>query len=159
MNHETRLREHLVRVLEGRGAHATFDAAVADLPVELRGQRAHAALPTAWSLLEHLRIAQGDILEFSRDPGHVSPEFPGGYWPEAESPPGDAAWDASVAAFRADLGAMRDLVADSSSDLFTPFPHGKGQTLLREALLVADHNAYHVGQLIQLRKILGAWPE
>jgi hypothetical protein len=104
-----------------------------------------------------MRIAQWDILRFSIDPGHVSPEFPAGYWPPDDAPPDAAAWDRSVAAFRVDLKAMMDLVANPQSDLFTPFPHGQGQTLLREAQLVADHNAYHLGQLVIVRRLLGAW--
>jgi hypothetical protein len=152
------LRKHLLNLLEGRGAHADFDAAIADLPVELRGAKPDAQTPhTAWQLVEHLRIAQHDILEFSRNPKHVSPSWPDGYWPQDDAPPDAGAWDRGVEQFRADLKAMRDLVADPGADLFTPFPHGDGQTLLREALLVADHNAYHIGQLVLLRKQLGNW--
>jgi hypothetical protein len=105
-----------------------------------------------------MRLARWDILEFCRNPQHVSPNFPDGYWPRGDAPPGAAAWDRGVDAFRADLRAMQDLVADASSDLFAPIPHGQGQTLLREALLVADHNAYHLGQLVTVRRLLGAWP-
>jgi hypothetical protein len=105
-----------------------------------------------------MRLAQWDILEFSRNPKHVSPEFPDGYWPKSDKPPNDAAWDRSVAAFRADLQDFQDLVADPASDLFAPIPHGQGHTILREALLVADHNAYHLGQLVVVRRALGAWP-
>jgi hypothetical protein len=112
---------------------------------------------TPWRLLEHMRIAQWDILEFSRDPGHVSPAFPEGYWPEGDAPPEAQAWDRSVRAFRADLQAMQDLVRDPATDLFARIPHGDGQTVLREALLVADHNAYHLGQLVMLRRCLGIW--
>ena len=106
-----------------------------------------------------MRIAQWDILRFSVDPAHVSPEFPDGYWPEGDAPPDPSAWDRSVEAFRADLRAMMDLVLDPKTDLFAPIPHGQGQTILREALLVADHNAYHLGQLVTVRRLLGAWPE
>jgi hypothetical protein len=106
-----------------------------------------------------MRIAQWDILEFSRNPAHVSPDFPDGYWPSSDAPPGDEDWDASLASFREDLEAMCHLVADTTRDLLAPFPHGDGQTLLREALLVADHNAYHLGQLVLLRRVLGLWPE
>ena len=112
---------------------------------------------TPWRLLEHLRMAQWDILEFSRNAKHKSPKWPEGYWPDGDAPPNSAAWDASVAAFRRDLVEMEKLVKDPSKDLFDPIPHGQGQTLLREALLVADHNSYHVGQLILLRRLLGAW--
>jgi hypothetical protein len=151
------LRDHLLYLLRGGGAHVDFDAAVADLPPELRGARAAGQPHTPWRLLEHLRIAQWDILEFSRDPRHVSPPFPAGYWPAGDAPPDAGAWDRSVSAFRADLKAMQELVADPATDLFAPIPHGQGQTVLREALLVADHNAYHLGQLVLLRRLLGAW--
>ena len=104
-----------------------------------------------------MRIAQSDILEFSRNPKHVSPEFPAGYWPETDAPPDDKAWEKSVRQFRADLKAMQDLVEDPATDLFAPIPHGDGQTILREALLVADHNSYHLGQLVTVRRLLGAW--
>jgi hypothetical protein len=158
MNRDQALREHLLYLLRGGGAHLDFEAAIADLPVALRGAKVPGVPHTPWRLLEHLRIAQWDILEFSRNPRHVSPPFPGGYWPAGDAPPEEAAWDRSVAAFRADLQAMQDLVADPATDLFAPIPHGQGQTILREALLVADHNAYHLGQLVVVRRALGAWP-
>jgi hypothetical protein len=152
-----RLREHLLYLLKDGGAHLSFDKAVAGLPAELRGAKPPGVPHTPWRLLEHLRIALWDILEFTRNPRHVSPPWPEGYWPAGDAPPDDGAWDRSVAAFRADLRAMRDLVADPGTDLFTPLPHGEGQTALREALLVADHNAYHLGQLVMVRRFLGAW--
>jgi hypothetical protein len=157
MSHEDTLREHLLDLLGGGHAHLSFDKAVAGLPPELRGVRPPGLAHTAWQLLEHLRIAQWDIFRFSIDPAHVSPEFPDGYWPEGDAPPTPDAWDRSVASFRADLKAMMDLVADPSVDLFTSLPHGQGQTVLREALLVADHNAYHLGQLVDVRRLLGGW--
>ena len=153
------LREHLLYLLRGGGAHLDFEAAIADLPIELRGAKVAMVPHTPWRLLEHMRIAQWDILEFSRNPKHISPKFPEGYWPEGDAPPDAAAWDRSVTAFRADLQAMQDLVADPATDLFAPIPHGEGQTILREALLVADHNAYHLGQLVVVRRLLGAWRE
>jgi hypothetical protein len=158
MNQDKALREHLLYLLRGGGAHLHFDAAVADLPAAQRGARPPGVPHTPWRLLEHMRIAQWDILEFSRNGRHVSPKFPEGYWPQGDAPPDAAAWDRSVAAFRADLRAMCDLVADPATDLFAPIPHGEGQTILREALLVADHNAYHLGQLVVVRRALGAWP-
>ena len=152
------LREHLVYLLTGGGAHVSFDAAVARLPASLRGAK-HARAPyTAWEILEHMRLAQWDILEFSRNPAHVSPEWPAGYWPSSKTPPSARAWAQSVKAFRADLQAMVALVENRRTDLFARIPHGDGQTVLREALLVADHNAYHLGQLVLLRKLLKAWP-
>jgi len=153
------LREHLLYLLRGGGAHLDFEKAVAGLPPELRGVRPAGLPHSPWRLLEHLRLAQWDILEFCRNPRHVSPPFPEGYWPEGDAPPDSDAWGRSVNAFRADLRAMEALVADPASDLFTPLPHGEGQTLLREALLVADHNAYHLGQLVVVRRLLGAWEE
>ena len=159
MNGDDSLREHLRELLGGGHAHLTFDKAIAGLPPELRGARPPGLPHTPWRLLEHLRIAQWDILRFSIDPAHISPEFPKGYWPEGDAPPVADAWDRSVASFRADLKAMMDLVADPAVDLFAPLPHGQGQTVLREALLVADHNAYHLAQLVDVRRLLGAWPD
>jgi hypothetical protein len=151
------LRKELDRLLAGKGAHADFDAAVADFPAKLRGVRPPGAAHSAWETLEHLRIAQWDMLEFSRDPKHVSPAWPAEYWPKSQEPESAAAWEKSVKAFQHDLAAMRKLVSDPKADLFTPFPHGEGQTLVREAMQMADHNAYHVGELIFLRRVLGAW--
>jgi hypothetical protein len=151
------LRKEVDRLLSGKGAHADFDTAVAGLPPKLRGVKPASAPHSAWELLEHLRIAQWDMLEFSRDPKHVSPAWPDGYWPKSAEPESATAWADSVKSFQRDLKAMRELVSDPKSDLFTPLPHGKGQTFLREALQMADHNAYHVGELIFLRRVLGAW--
>lgn len=148
------LRDHLLSVLRGGGAHLDFEKVTAGLPARLRGTQLSGIPFTAWGLLEHMRIAQRDILEFSRNPNHVSPEWPSGYWPQTEGPPNEEAWQKSVQAFRADLKAMQKLVADPAADLFARIPHGEGQTLLREALLVADHNAYHLGQLVMLRRLL-----
>jgi len=151
------LRQHLLELLRGGGGHLRFDAAIANLPAKLRGVKPTGLDFTAWRLLEHMRIAQRDILEFSRNPKHVSPEFPAGYWPRGDAPTNDAAWRKSVAGFRADLKAMQTLVEDPGTDLLAPIPWGDGQTILREAMLVADHNAYHLGQLVMLRRLLGAW--
>jgi len=153
------MRQHVLDLLRGGNAHTDFDTAVANLPSNLRGKKVKGAPHTAWQLLEHLRIANWDILEFSRNPKHVSPKWPDGYWPKTEAPHSPAAWNNSVRSFRADLKAMAKLVADKKIDLFARIPHGDGQTLLREALLMADHNAYHVGQLVLLRRLLGAWKE
>lgn len=154
---EDALRRHLVSLLESHNAHVTFDAAIEGLSPELRGKK-HPDLPhTAWQLLEHLRIAQWDILEFSRSRDHISPDWPEGYWPSDESPPSGEAWEDSVREFR---GHLKDLVAlaqDPETDLFAEIPWGDGQTILREILLVADHNAYHVGQIVQLRRAFGVW--
>ena len=157
MDSNQSLRKEVDRILSGKGAHADFDAAVAGLAPELRGVKPGGAPHSAWELLEHLRIAQWDMLEFSRDPKHVSPAWPAGYWPKSSEPESGPAWGRTVKAIHRDLAAMRKLVSDPKSDLFTPFAHGEGQTLLREALQMADHNAYHVGELILLRRMLGAW--
>ena len=157
MSHDFALREQLLALMTGGNAHATFNHAVENMPAELHGQTPPGAEHSAWQLLEHLRIAQGDILEFSRDAKHQSPPWPEGYWPAQAAPPGDMAWDQSVRAFRRDLKAMCDLVSDPATDLYAKIPHGDGQTILREALLLADHNSYHVGQLILVRRLLGAW--
>jgi len=154
-----RLREHLLYLLKGGGAHLNFDKAIADLPPELRGAKPPGIPHTPWRLLEHLRIAQWDILESTRNQRHVSPPWPEGYWPRGDAPPNAEAWDRSVAAFRADLQAMQDLATHPATDLFAPLPHGEGQTALREALLVADHNAYHLGQMVVVRRLLGVWEE
>ncbi len=153
------LRRHLLDLLRGGNAHVDFDAAIAKIPPKLRGARPPGVPHTPWRLLEHMRIAQWDILEFSRNPRHVSPDFPGGYWPKGDAPPDAGAWAQSVKSFRRDLQEMEALVEDPSTDLYARIPHGDGQTLLREALLVADHNAYHLGELVVVRRLLGAWPE
>ena len=150
------LREHLLYLLRGGGAHVGFDDAVKDFPAALVNSKAEGVPYSPWALLEHMRIAQWDILEFSRSAAHVSPDWPEGYWPEPgrEAGPGD--WEKSAEAFRADLAAMCALVEDAANDLYARIPHGDGQTLLREALLVADHNAYHLGALVTLRRTLEA---
>ncbi len=157
MNHDQSLREHLLYLLGGGGAHLDFDAAVADLPAALRCARPAGLPHSPWELIEHLRLAQSDIVEFSRNPKHVSPVWPVGYWPAQPAPPNKGAWDKSIEEFRTDLAAMKLLVEDPKTDLYARIPHGDGQTILREALLLADHNSYHVGQLILVRRLLGAW--
>jgi hypothetical protein len=156
-DHEQSLRQHLLELLRGGAAHATFDDAVKDLPAKLRGARPAKFPHSPWMLLEHLRLAQWDILEFSRNAKHVSPEWPGGYWPKAEAPPSAVSWSNSIQRFRRDLKAMQNLVANRKTDLFARIPWGDGQTILREALLLADHSAYHIAQLVDLRRMLGAW--
>ena len=156
MNNDRALRQHLLNLLRSRDAHLDFDRVIAGWPAKLRGVRPSGMPHTGWQLLEHLRIAQWDILEFSRNSKHVSPPFPEGLWPATDAPPDKTAWDKSVQAFRRDLKAIAKLVAAPSTDLLAPIAHGDGQTTLREALLVADHNAYHLGQLFLLRRLLGA---
>jgi hypothetical protein len=153
------LREHLLDLLNGGGAHARFDDAVKDMPEKLRGVQPAGLPHTAWMLLEHLRLAQWDLLEFSRNAKHKSPEWPKRYWPKTEAPPSSAAWSKSIQQFRKDLKAMQTLVANPKTDLYARIPWGDGQTILREALLLADHTAYHLGQLVDVRRLLGAWKE
>jgi hypothetical protein len=154
---DTILREHLRRLLVERQAHIDWESALEGLPEKLRGERPAGAQHSAWEILEHTRIAQRDILEFSRDPTHVSPDWPSGYWPKTQAPPSIAAWEQSVKYFHQDLASIVKLVTNPKTDLAAPIPHGSGQTVLREALLVADHNSYHLGQLVLLRRLLGSW--
>jgi hypothetical protein len=150
------LRKHLLELLRMKGAHLSFDDAVADFPKGLRGVKPHGAPHTPWQLLEHLRIAQWDILDFSRNPAYQEMKWPDDYWPKTEAPPDAAAWDQRVKQFRQDLKSVEALIADPTVDLNARIPHGTGQTLLREVLLVADHNSYHLGQLVFVRKMLEA---
>lgn len=152
------LRDHLTRFLDWQDAHVNFDDAVNELPAELRGVRPPGLAHSPWELLEHLRIAQHDILDFCRNPEYKKLAWPEDYWPASPAPPSAKAWQATVAAFRRDLAELRRLAEDPALDLMAAIPHGSGQTYLRELLLVADHNAYHVGQLVVVRRLLGAWP-
>jgi hypothetical protein len=150
-------REHIVNLLRGGNAHVAFEDALKDVPSRVRGVKPAGAEHTLWQLLEHIRIAQWDILEFSRNPKHVSPGWPEGYWPESDAPPTEAAWTNSIASVQDDTVAMERLVQDPQMDLYAKIPHGTGQTILREALLIADHNAYHIGQFVLTRRMLNAW--
>jgi hypothetical protein len=154
------IREHVVRhvdkLLRMDGAHLTLAEAVSNFPIELRGAKPNGAPHSAWELLEHMRLAQADILDFSRNPHYEEKTFPDDYWPPTPAPPNDEAWDASVHKFERDLKEIQTLIADPANDLLAKIPHGEGQTLLREALVVADHSAYHLGQLMFLRKMLQA---
>lgn len=156
---DTILREHLQKLLAGSEAHLDWTSALEGLPEKLRGEKPAGAAYSAWELLEHTRIAQWDILEFSRDPNHVSPDWPSGYWPKTSAAPSKADWDHSVKAFYHDRDQMVALVSNPETNLAARIPHGSGQTILREALLVADHNSYHLGQLVLLRRLLNCWPE
>jgi hypothetical protein len=152
------LRQHLLELLNGGHAHATFDAVMANLPANLRGKKPANFPHSLWMLLEHLRLAQSDILEFSRNPRYKAPKWPDDYWPKSPAPPSGAAWNASIKKFRTDLKAMQALVKNPKTDLFAKIPWGDGQTILREALLLAAHNSHHLGQIIDIRRLLGAWP-
>jgi hypothetical protein len=151
------LREQLVKLLTGSEAHADFDAAVNNFPADLRSKKPEGAEHSPWQLLEHLRIAQWDILEYAINAQHQSPKWPEGYWPASPAPTSAKEWDESVRSFHSDLKRLCELVSADSTDLYAKIPHGEGQTILREALLTADHNAYHIGQLVLVRKLLGAW--
>jgi hypothetical protein len=159
MPHDDALREHLSQLLEGGHAHATLDQAVRGFPAARAGERP-AGLPySAWELLEHLRIAQNDILRFCQSGDYRSPEWPSGYWPASPAPEHQENWQASVRSLRKDLEEFLAIVRDPASDLYRKIPWGDGQTLLREALLIADHNSYHLGQLVLVRRLLGEWRE
>lgn len=158
MDEISALREQLSRFLDWSSAHAGFDKAIEGISAGQRGVRPAGLPHSPWELLEHMRIAQSDVLAFCRDPEYTEPEWPADYWPDSPAPPDREAWDRSVAAFRADREAMQELARDAAVDLFAAVPNGTGQTFLREILLVADHTAYHVGQLVLVRRLLGAWP-
>ena len=156
MDRDEVLRQHLIELLDGGKAHLQYDDVVAGWPLEQRGARPEGAAHSPWEVLEHLRICQRDILDFSRDEDYEAPEWPAGCWPNVQQPPTEGAWDESIASFRSDLAEMKKLVQDESQDLYQPFAWGEGQTLLREAMLVADHNSYHLGELVALKKRLVA---
>lgn len=155
-HHRTTVKT-LVDMLDGRHAHATLDDAVKDLPAHLRGEVPNDLPYSLWQLLEHIRITQWDILEFSKNPQHVSPAWPEGYWPRDPQPPDAHAWSNTLKAIKSDQAAFIELLEAKGADLYTPFPHGDGQNLLREAILIIDHTSYHVGEMIVLRRLLGAW--
>ena len=157
MDSEKKLRQQLDKFLDWQEAHADLSSAVTDFPAELQGRVPDGMPYSAWQLLEHVRLALEDIVEFSRDTSHKSPPWPEGYWPKNPAPPSHKAWEQSVKAIRDNLDAMRKLIDDPKHDLLAPLPGGSGQTLLRQVLLAADHNAYHLGQLVLVRRALGAW--
>jgi hypothetical protein len=155
--YDKELVKTLEQLLTGGHAHVTFEDAIKDLPAQLR-DRAPEGIPyTIWQLVEHIRITQWDILEFSRDAKHTSPQWPEGYWPKEKGPANEAAWKNSLAQIRSDLKEFIGLLKDPAADLYAPFAHGDGQHLLREALLIADHTSYHTGEIIVIRRLLGAW--
>jgi hypothetical protein len=153
------LRQHIVDLLGGGNAHVKFDQVIAGIPAKMRGSKAPGLPHSPWMLLEHIRIAQWDILEFSRNGQHVSPKWPEGYWPKSEAPTSATAWNNSIKKVRQELKAMESLVKNPKTDLFAKIPWGDGQTILRQALLIADHNAYHLAQLVDVRRGLRIWPE
>lgn len=152
------LRKHLTKLLDWEDAHVGFEAVVEGVDADLRGVAPHGMPHSPWQLLEHLRLTQQDILDFCRNPAYSERAWPEDYWPSSAGPPTAAAWDESVAVFRREREELKQLAADPALDLFARIPHGTGQTYLRELLLVADHNAYHIGQLVLVRRSLGIWP-
>ena len=151
------MRAHLTRLLDWHDAHVDFDSAVKDIPADLQGKTPAGALHSPWQLVEHLRLAQHDILDFCVNPLYTEMKWPDDYWPAAAEPPTAVAWEESIAAYRRDRDAVKQLVQDPTTDLFARIPHGTGQTYLREFLLIADHSAYHVGQIVLVRRLLGIW--
>jgi uncharacterized damage-inducible protein DinB len=156
---EKALRDQLREALDWGQAHIDWKSALEAVPPEARGKKPAGAPHSLWELLEHTRIAQRDILEFSRNPKQVSPDFPAGYWPKMGATRSNAAWEKSATDFFSDMDALGKLVDDPHTDLFSTIPHGSGQTILREVLLVADHNSYHLGQFVLVRRLLGCWKD
>lgn len=155
MDKQDKLIDELIKLLRGGTAHASLTDALANLPADLRGEKAGHLPYSIWQLLEHIRLAQWDMLEFSRDANHKSPKWPDDYWPEEAAPESDEAWENSINQINKDLEEFIKLL--KTGDLYTPFEHGDGQTLLREALQIADHNGYHTAEIIVIRRLLGAW--
>jgi hypothetical protein len=159
MPNENTIREQLLGLLRGGHAHMTFDQAVADFPLDRINDHPPHVPYTPWHLLEHVRIAQWDILEFIRNPSHVSPEWPEGYWPPQQVEADPQQWQQTLGGFRTDLRALEAMVQDPQTDLYAELPHAPGYTILREILVVADHNAYHIGEFGILRQVMGTWPD
>ena len=153
----SRFRRDLVELLKGGHAHVTIEGALDGLDPKLRDTPALEGMHSIWDNIEHMRLAQEDILRYTLDPTWSSPSFPEGYWPKPADRLSDAMWTASLEAFRADQEALIKLIEDENLDLTAEIPHGEGRTYLREILLVADHNAYHLGQIVAIRKSLGSW--
>lgn len=159
MNSDKVARDQLLALLRGGNAHMPYDQAVADFPMNKVNTKPPNVPYTPWHLLEHIRLSQWDILEFIRNPQHVSPPWPDGYWSDRDAHADKAAWQKTIASFQADLKALRDIVQDPSTDLYAPIPHAKDYTIFREILVVSDHNAYHIGEFAILRQVMGTWPE
>ena len=157
MSADASLREQLGRFLAWQDAHVSFDTAIAGIPVASRGKRPRGVAHSPWQILEHLRRAQRDILDFCHDPDYEEKDWPADYWPTSPAPPSASAWNDSVRRYREDRKALQDLAADTKTDLFARIPHGDGQTHLRELILAADHAAYHIGELVVVRRLLGIW--
>lgn len=152
------VRRELLALLEGGNAHMEFNEAIDRFPIGKINARAPHVPYTPWHFLEHMRIAQWDILEFIRNPKHVSPDYPEGYRPRPDQRADAAQWEKTVNGFRADLRALEQIVKDDKTDFFAPIPHAKNYTIFREILVAADHNAYHIGEFALLRQVLDIWP-
>lgn len=157
MDFSERIRKILLDQFEGGNAHVDFNQAIDGLRLEDTGKKMESSLHTIWELVEHIRIAQLDILDFCLNPDYEAMSWPEDYWPKLSSPENLKQWDDAVEAFRGDHESMVELIGDPENDLLEPLPHGDGQTLFREAMLVVDHNSYHIGQIVQLRKAMGCW--
>lgn len=157
MHTDASLRKHLAAVLNWKDAHVSFDDAVKGIPTRFRGVQPPALPYSPWQLLEHIRLAQADILDFCRNPDYCAPKWPDEYWPQSPTPPDSRAWQLSVSSYRADLRSLGKLLDDTAIDFYSEIPHGQGQTYLREILLIADHTAFHVGELVVVRRLLGVW--
>ena len=151
------MREQLLAVLRGGHAHMEFDQAVAGFPANYMNRKPPNVPYTPWHLLEHLRLTQWDILEFIRNPDHISPDWPAGYWPPAEAQADEAQWQRTITAFRTDLAALEALAANPETDLFAPLPQGLPYTIFREIMVVANHNSYHIGEFAILRQVMNSW--
>ena len=158
MDQNAALRSHLTDLLTVRQAHCTFEDAVAHVPPDRRGERPDDLPYAVWELADHIRAAQRDILDYCRDPDYEAPDWPADYWPDTAAPPDEAAWKNCLAQVRSDRATLCDLVTDETLDLYDTVPSSDEHTYLREAMLVADHTAYHVGQIVTVRRQLGLWP-
>jgi hypothetical protein len=157
MDSDPVVREQLLALLRGGNAHMSFDQAIADFPVEQFNVKPANVLYTPWHILEHVRLAQWDILEFIRNPNHISPPWPAGYWPHPAEEADSERWEQTIHQFRADLAALCELVTDASTNLYRPIPHAPSYTIFREILVVADHNSYHIGEFAVLRQVMATW--
>ena len=159
MNPDKVVRAELLHLLRGGNAHMTFDQALADFPLDKINSKPPSTVYTPWHLLEHIRIAQWDILEFIQNPDHISPSWPAGYWPAREAQADESNWNETIGSFREDLQSLQDIVSNPNTDLYAPIPHSRDYTIFREILVVSDHTAYHVGEFAILRQVMGSWPE
>ena len=159
MDKDRIIREQLIALLDGGNSHMDFEGVIADFPLQFINSKAPGVPYSPWHFLEHMRIAQWDILEFIRNPAHVSPDYPEGYRPRADEIADEARWHKTIKDFKADLRELQNMVVDPGTDLYSPIPHARDYTIFREILVVADHNGYHIGELAMLRQVMDLWPE